>query len=397
MNANAAEQPAQYVSIADCEICARIPQKMAQDLERAESKNIPPKVDRLLTVVELEDESTHQYCSSITKLLKCPVCGTLYYYNHYDDDGEHFMDPTCDEIMVRRYDPLTALGFLERVMAGAENALPNTLGQLKTAFAEGTRAPTTRIAGAERNSNVQAAEQAWAELRGRYDELMRDLVEAIQRPSLDWQIKMYAVESLCQHFLSHKDWEALSRVLLHHPDPVVRLAAARLVIGIATDDAPVIDLAHVSRPLRTFLAAEIAKKARMNELVEVLLEIALSNSGSTFEYDHGYGSSRYYPASARWVALYGLVVAADHKARLDHAIPALVGLFSKDKQLNYQVGWVLRTLAEKRKTSARAILAEVNKLEAASQLELLTDEEVKRLVQECRRRMKRTGRRETGK
>ncbi len=395
MGKSTTEKQVTYKSIADCEICSRIPQKVAEDII-ASPKIIPPQVNDLLTVIEMEDESTHAYCTSITRLLKCPVCGTLYYYNHYDDDGEHFMDPTCDEITVRRYDPLAAMMWLERIAAGSENALPNTFGQLKTAFAEGTSAPTTQIAGAGLSDKMQAARKELGELRGRYDELVRDLVEVIQHRSPDWQIKMYAVESLCHHFLSQSDWDSMSSLLLKHPDPVVRVSTAKLVIGIATDDAPVIDLVHTTRGLRTFLEAEIAKKARMNELVEVLLEIALSGSGTTFEYDHGYGSSSYYPKSARSVALYGLVVAADHKAEMAHAVPALVGMLSKDKRLNYEVCWVLRTLAhplrvswgEKKKKIAQTILDEIEKIDPSRELKLLADEEVKKLVEECAKRLK---------
>jgi hypothetical protein len=369
-------------SIADCAICSRIPQKVAEDIRAGAPKIVPPEVDRLATVVELEDESTPAYCTSITRLLKCSVCGTLYYYNHYDDDGAHFMDPTCDEITVRRYDPLTAMGFLERITAGTENALPNTLGQLKQAFAEGTSAPTTHIAGAGLSDQVHAARQELDELRGRYDEIMHDLIEVIRHRSPDWQIKMYAVESLCHHFLSQGDWSSLSDLLLKHPDPVVRVSTARLVIGIATGDAPVTDLVHTARKLRMFLETEIATQARMDELVEVLLEVALVGSGMTFEYDHGYGSSRYSPSSTRSVALYGLVVAADHQAELAYAIPALVGMLSQDKQLNYQVCWVLRTAAKKIQC-ARAILGEIDKSNRSRKLELLRDAEVKRLVDEC--------------
>ncbi len=30
----------------------------------------------------MDDEDTPAYCTSTTRLLKCPTCGTLYYYNH---------------------------------------------------------------------------------------------------------------------------------------------------------------------------------------------------------------------------------------------------------------------------------------------------------------------------
>ncbi|MDP3047363.1 MAG: hypothetical protein Q8O07_07790, partial [Chloroflexota bacterium] len=109
-----------YVSIADCLTCAHIPQKLSEAILCGEPKLIPPEVNGLLTVLEMEDDSTPAYCTSITRLLKCPRCGTYYYYNHYDDDGQHFMDPTSDDITVRRYDPVTTLAFLDKIVAGAE-------------------------------------------------------------------------------------------------------------------------------------------------------------------------------------------------------------------------------------------------------------------------------------
>ena len=153
-----------YSSIADCEICNRIPQKVDEDIElTGVSKLVPPEVDRLSVVVELDDENTPDYCYSITRLLKCAVCGTFYYWNRYDDDGQHFMDPTCDDITLRRYDPLSAIEFLERVLAQSTDALPSTFGQMKRAFAEYID-DVERKAFPAAEHTVEMADEEWNEL-----------------------------------------------------------------------------------------------------------------------------------------------------------------------------------------------------------------------------------------
>jgi hypothetical protein len=299
-----------YISIADCPICARFPQKVSEDIRESAPKLIPAELNELLVVLEIDDESTPAYCTSTTRLLKCPKCGTHYYYNHYDDDGQHFMDPTSDDITVRRYDPVTALAFLDRIAAGAGDTLPNALGQMARAFSEGGGVPSTSIAAARQNQLASAARAEAAELRGRYDSLMEDLAGAIMRTGLDWQIKRYAVESLCLHFLAAGNWDSLNRLLLANPDPVVRVESARLIVGLGTDDAPVIDLVHAPGGMRSRTAKAIGQAAHMARLVDVLLELAQSPDGVTMEYDHGYGSSKYRSRSIRSAALYGLVVAA---------------------------------------------------------------------------------------
>jgi hypothetical protein len=375
-----------YISIADCPICARFPQKVSEDIRESAPKLIPAELNELLVVLEIDDESTPAYCTSTTRLLKCPKCGTHYYYNHYDDDGQHFMDPTSDDITVRRYDPVTALAFLDRIAAGAGDTLPNALGQMARAFSEGGGVPSTSIAAARQNQLASAARAEAAELRGRYDSLMEDLAGAIMRTGLDWQIKRYAVESLCLHFLAAGNWDSLNRLLLANPDPVVRVESARLIVGLGTDDAPVIDLVHAPGGMRSRTAKAIGQAAHMARLVDVLLELAQLPDGVTMEYDHGYGSSKYRSRSIRSAALYGLVVAAGHGPAVDAVVPALVGMLSADKRLNAEAGWVLRAVAE-RKPGARIVQDALDRLESPLKSRILTDAEVQRVVEACRKRL----------
>jgi hypothetical protein len=375
-----------YISIADCPICARFPQKVSEDIRESAPKLIPAELNELLVVLEIDDESTPAYCTSTTRLLKCPKCGTHYYYNHYDDDGQHFMDPTSDDITVRRYDPVTALAFLDRIAAGAGDTLPNALGQMARAFSEGGGVPSTSIAAARQNQLASAARAEAAELRGRYDSLMEDLAGAIMRTGLDWQIKRYAVESLCLHFLAAGNWDSLNRLLLANPDPVVRVESARLIVGLGTDDAPVIDLVHAPGGMRSRTAKAIGQAAHMARLVDVLLELAQLPDGVTMEYDHGYGSSKYRSRSIRSAALYGLVVAAGIGSAVDACVPALVGLLSADKRLNAEAGWVLRAVAE-RKPGARIVQDALDRLESPLKSRILGDAEVVRVLEACRAKL----------
>ena len=325
-----AEDPPAYRSIADCARCGRIPQKVDEDIGPEGVKRMPPEVNELRVVLEMEDEGTHRYASSTTRLLKCDLCGAYYYYNHYDDEGEYFMDLPCETLTVRRYDPLTARDFLERLLSGPENALPNAPGQLTQAFAAGERAPTTQVAPQGLDAKLAAARAELDELNRRYDALLTDCTAILQRPASNWHIQRYALETRFAHFAMQGDWDSLSRELLHHSDPVVRIAAAQLVIGIGAGDAPVYD-----------------------------------------------------------ILLYDLVVMAGHGANLLDAIPALVGLLSPEKRLNYQVCWVLRTVVEKKKKSAPLILAELEKLRASQKAatRIFNDDSVKKLIEECQKRL----------
>ncbi len=378
-----------YCSIADCPRCERIPQKVNEDIGPEGSTRMPPEVDELHIVLELDDAGTHRYASSTTRLLKCDLCGTYYYYNHYEDEGEYFMDPSCDSLTMRRYDPLMAKDFLERLLSGTENVLPNAPGQLTKAFAEGNYGSTTRIATQGLAAQLTAARVELDELNARYDTLLAGCAAILQHPVSNWHIQRYALESRFSHFVAQGDWASLSRELLHHPDPVIRIATAQLAIGIGAGDAPVYDILHVTGTSMRFLEAQMRKKARKAELVAVLLDLALKDSGATLKYDHGYGDSHYDPWPIQLLALYYLAVSASHGANLFDAIPALVGLLSPDKRLNYNVCWVLSAVVEKRKKSAPLILEELEKLRASRKdaEQIFDDANVKRLVAECHKRL----------
>lgn len=376
-----------YVSFADCEPCGRIPQKIEISLDRYGVPPDNPAVDRLTTAVSVHDANVHAYASNSNMLLKCPTCGTYYFYNRYTDEGEHFMDPTSNDIVVRRYDPLSALEFLERIVTGRTDALPVPTGQLSKAFLEDGDAPTTRIAEGELAAQNARARRELDELQARYPGLIRDLRAILRRRGGDWQIRTHAITGLCYHLAVEGDWPGLSR-LLHHRDPVSRLTAALLVTAIGLGDQATTDFFHTSRRVRAFLKTELAKRARMNEVVNVLLDLAVSAKGKTLEYNSGVSLSYYQPRSICGAALYGLAVAASHRANLLAAIPALLTVCLTHPAEISNVCWVLKNLLEKRRTAPRLIRAAFNQFPPARQAQLRENKSVQELLAACTQRLK---------
>jgi hypothetical protein len=381
-----------FSSIADCALCTRIPEKATEDRKRNSGESIPPEAGRLQTVVELNDGETHAYASSTTRLLKCPECGTYYYWNHYEDEGEHFMDPTYDEVSMRRYGPLAAKDFLERISGGPVNALPVSPGQWCKAFSEGTPLPDTKITEGEAGKEIRAARKELAALGSRYDEIIRFLAELLGRKPLPRPFLDHAVESLIAHELMRESWESVSRSLFRHADPAVRVRAAEYVIGIGTNDTAPADLLHTESRLRKTLETEIAKPERMAELVELFLQAALAGG----EDPRNSGEGGAYPGrlarGVRSLALYGLVVAAGHGGKLVHAIPALLGLLSGDRRADHDVVWVLRVMAESGGAAAK-VLAEIAKVLKTIPPKAREGPEFKELVKMCGEKTKPEGKR----
>lgn len=381
MNNNSTTYPKKYISIGECERCRRIPTKVAIDTMQRPWV-IPPEVNALATVVELKDESTPAHCVSITRLMKCEECGTYYYYNHYNDQGQHFMDPTCDEITVRRYTPLAAVGFMEDILMGTENALPRASGQLRKAYAEGIIPPETRISKKDFDGKMDAVRTELEEIRQRYASVVNNLAEVVKRQRRDTNIHGYIIEALCFHYVSLGDWAAMRELLLQHPDPLVRVSTANLMIGIATSDAPVIDLIHTSGAVRTSIEAEINQKGRMEELANILLEAATTTRADTTINTQGYIPASSYEEDYRSAALYGLVVLANRRVRLDHAVPALVELLIEEPILRRNVCWVLRVHA-KNKGKPSLILKAISQAGIYDMPSVMADKEVIRLVEVC--------------
>ncbi len=381
--------PSAYISIVDCDICRNIPQKISREREGGEvAQGIPPEFDRLSLVVEIIEDVDEPYTSSVTKLFKCPQCGTYYYHNLYDDDGQHFMDPTCHETTIRRYDPITAMHFMEGFMGKAPgSALPPTFGALKKAFAEGTTTQPTGVVNTALAQKVERVTVELEEFRNRYPALIREMVDVITTRSLEWQVKMYVAESLLAHFIREGDFDQIRKVLLQHKDPVIRVEMAHKLLGVATLDAPVIDLVHVPVGDRKASKNILADKAHITEMAHILFEAALHDDVKTMEYDHGYGTSKYWEQPLRAKALYGLNLAAD-LVDVGFILPAIFTLISTDRWMSNRVFWLLKTMAKHEMVNAQQIQAELDKLDESLKTIFAKEFEFTSLKQECRKKIR---------
>lgn len=323
-----------YKSIADCEICRHIPQKA--------SDSIPGDVYQLLRIIDINKDDSGSSCT--LRLLKCPQCATHYYYINYSEAAEVASPPT-NEIEVRRYDAATAIWFLERKAADG------------------------------------AASRELDELRPRYDLIIRDLIEVIQHRALDYQLKIYTIQALCNHFAAQADWNSISDLLLKHSDAEVRVTAASLILNIALENISSADLMHMPERLRSFLKAEGQQQARRQELIAVLLDIALHHDLPTYQYKYYFGSAGYQQTTTGSVALESLSIAVRHQADLTSAIPTLVARFVTYRPLIYDLCELLCELAKDRRNAA-AIIEEIERLENPIKQRLMSESLGQKLVRD---------------
>jgi hypothetical protein len=381
-----------YISIADCEICRNIPQKISREREEGEYRNFPPELGSLSSIVDIEEDTNEAYCTSFTKLLKCPQCGTYYYQNIYEDEGQHFMDPTHYEKTIHRYDPLTAMHFLEGLMVKTPGSeLPPTFGALKKAFAEGTTTPPTKVTNDAFARKLDVIRIELEEFRKRYPVLIREMIDVITKRSLEWQVKMYIAESLLAHFIREGDFDQIKKLILQHKDPVIRVEMAHKLLGVATLDAPVIDLVHIPVGDRNASKNILVDKTRITQIANILFEAAYHDDVKTFEYDHGYGKSKYQEQPLRAKALYGLNLAAD-LVDVGFILPVIFTLISPDKWTSNRVFWLLKTMAKRRKVNAQLILAELNKLDEATKQLFAKDFDYTSLLAECKKKVQKRAR-----
>ena len=381
-----------YCSIIDCPTCEKLPSKMWFDLDRVGKDKIPAELDQLSTVISLDLETEHAYSSHTVKLLKCPRCGTYYYFSHYVDEGEHFMDPKSNDLTVRRYPPLTVIVFLEGIIKETPGTVPQPLGKLRKAFLEGTYPHPNEPVEEGRETIVELAGRELNELKTRYEAIIGEFIEIIEKRSPEWHIKKYIVDSLVLHFINNEDWNSISK-LLKHGDPVIRLETLKNIVRYSTEDpSAVIDIMHVPyvtlprmkiNDIREKCAKILKKKGRMDEIIQVTVELALSDHGYTQEYDDLCGYSEYYRKPVQDVALYCIVVLAEF-ADFSKYIPQLVDLLSENEYLNYMVSWALGSIAEQNKENAKLILKLINNKKRQMGDIISQDKEIQRLIKKCR-------------
>ncbi|MEM2984024.1 MAG: hypothetical protein QXL24_02285 [Candidatus Jordarchaeaceae archaeon] len=377
-------KPKGYCSTIDCPLCGKLPQKMDLDLKHVGQDKVPAELKQLSTVLSFNLEPEHPYSSNTVKLFKCPNCGTYYYFNHYVDEGEHFMDPTSNDILIHRYPPLTVIRFLEGIINETPGTFPQPIGKLRDAFLESGYPYPNVVGEKERGEKLGTVVRELEEIRGRYNIVIEDFISTVKNRSPEWHLKKYMVESLVMHFANEEDWSSISELLLKHGDPVIRVEALEFLVSYSTGDAAVVDLIHVPYDIREKLEKMVKRrKKHLDELVQVASELALSDHGYTYKYDSGFGESKYYKSPIQEKGLYNIAVLSKYRD-LSHLVPQLINLLSENQHLNYHVCWALRDISEGSEENSKLILELINKVDS----KILKDKEVQRLIEICKEQIK---------
>jgi hypothetical protein len=352
----------------DCALCSKLAQKI-EARDEQQQRLIPAEANQLVEVVAIDDPDTHRYETNHTWLLKCPRCGTHYYKNHHVDEGEHFMDSKCNDLVIRRYDPVTTLDFLERIVSSG--ALPNPLGRLTKALWEGSGAPNSTAP--RESKSLEAAQNELEQVRSHLVAEMASFSDALRDRKLDSQVQTYLADALLFYFSSKRDWPSLHSHLLAHPDPFVRGRAAGQAMGIGTGDNSVLDSWHTPRAVHNFLSYELRKKERMDELVRLLLGVI--REGNT--------NSREPELKTRVAALYSLIVAVSHGADLGFALPELFDLLGLDPSTTRNLCWLFGRAAEENLRAKNQILKLFEEIPPPRKNKLLANEDVQRFIARC--------------
>ena len=368
-----------YCSIVDCALCRKLPLKLDLDLDLVEE--IPKELKKLSTVLSFDLEPEHEYSSNTVELLKCPKCGTYYYFNHFVDEGEHFMDPTSNDVSIRRYPPLAVIRFLEGIINKIPGTFPQPLGKLRDAFLEDTYPYPNEISEKERREKLKIVIAELNEIKGRYRTVIEEFINIIRNHPPEWHLKKYIVDSLLMHFINEDDWSSISNLMLKHRDPIIRVEALKFLAGFCSGDAAVTDILHIPNDILEKLEKILTKKSQLDEIIQVASKLALSDHGHTYHYDGLFG--KYYPHKVQYDALYCIRVLAEY-AGVSKLIPQLVDLLSEeDESLNFEVCWTLKRISEQNKEDAKLILGAI-KSKADSRI--MRSQEVQELIKECSER-----------
>ena len=303
------------LSIVDCELCNRLPQKVYADMKRGQAE--PPEAAQLVTVVQ-EDTQAHEYALTQTAFKVCPFCGTYYQYRYDRDDGEHFMDPTNEDVHLERCSP-------------------------------------TWVRAELLKKNTPAAQDLLDALERRYPDLIRDYVARLApHPPQNWQVAKHLIETLTDEYLLKRDWEGLEILLLRHAHPVVRVETAVDLLYMATEKYPVWNIRDFTKELAQAAQDWLWQDNHAQFLVDVFVAaIDAPPDETTLAYDWFFG---YRPTRLAVQAMRGLSNAAYRQIDIMRAVPSLVRMFSQDKWLNAQIKSPLINQIELKGAPAKAVI-----------------------------------------
>jgi hypothetical protein len=116
----------EYISITDCEICRNITDVEWVDAYFKLPDVFQVEVPKFLVILEIKKDNG-RYCEYTTRLLKCPLCSTYYYYYSSDQDWDSidFISPGL-YLTLKRYSPRGIIKFLEDLVSATNKALSVT-------------------------------------------------------------------------------------------------------------------------------------------------------------------------------------------------------------------------------------------------------------------------------
>jgi hypothetical protein len=263
------------------------------------------------------DSQAYEYAFTQTAFKVCPFCGTYYQYRYDRDDGEHFMDPTNEDVHLVRCSP-------------------------------------TWVRVELLQKNTPAAQDLLDALERRYLDLIRDYVARLApHPPQNWQISKHLIETLTDEYLLKRDWEGLEILLLRHAHPVVRIETAADLLYIATEKYPVWDIRDFTPELAQAAQHWLFHDNHAQFLVDVFVTVLHAPLEETLAYDWFFG---YRHTQLSVQALSGLSNVAYRQIDITRAVPALVHLFSQNEWLNTKIRWPLIRLIEHQSAPAKALI-----------------------------------------
>jgi len=348
-----------YKSIVNCEVCSNWNGKFFTKVEENPTPNELKNYNVILDFLEYP----HSYASNATKFYKCPICGTYYYYNHYKDEGEHFMDPTYDEITIRRYTILNMKFILEGTINQIINTLPNAPGQLAKAFFE-NYLPDTETIGKDQNSIIESAKKELQELLNRYNEVIEDFKNIIQNINYNPNITEYIIQTLCEDSVFNNNMDLIDKYLLENKDLNVKILTTDFLIDIASENAAVLELIHINSVLRTKFKKILKNEQLLEKLAKILIE-GIFNENTKIKTN----------------SLNILTVLLKYYD-VSFIIPRILTLLGDDNVLNDRISWLLHRFAELKIKNAELVIEELKMLISVKN-ELQNNSYIKKITEDC--------------
>jgi hypothetical protein len=113
----------EFISLVDCEICRKITDMECVDAYLKLPDVFQFEVPKLLMIIETKKDDG-RYCLMTSRLLKCPLCATYFYYHSHDQDWDSIdqISPQLSLTLIR-YSPKRVIEFLKDLVSSTNKAL----------------------------------------------------------------------------------------------------------------------------------------------------------------------------------------------------------------------------------------------------------------------------------